>query len=269
VSWLRDFSQRHVAPVERNIDNDAPGALRNELVDLFFDLAERSFRGEGVAQIQPGAIHDITGLMLGVGIAGQPYGGYKVRVARDIGNAPWPRVYDWISRLWPEYERAGFGVPFREGVNTVLAANGVVWDLNETGHLERVLAEPLRQQVNAASTALAAPEFAAAREVFELALQAFNDRPRRDRDACANAYDALESAAKIRHNMPAATFGQVLDGVRQRGALSESVVRLLRATEVFGHNTFRHGMVDPFALSAAEVDFVFTNCAGAILVFAR
>jgi len=46
VSWLRDFSQRHVAPVERNIDNDAPGAMRNELVDFFFDLAERSFRGE-------------------------------------------------------------------------------------------------------------------------------------------------------------------------------------------------------------------------------
>ena len=269
MSWLRDFSQRHVAPVERNIDNDAPGAMRNELVDFFFDLAERSFRGEGVGQIQPGAIHDITGLMLGVGIAGQPYGGYKVRVARDIGNAPWPRVYDWISRLWPEYERAGFGVLFREGVNTVLAANGVVWDLNETGHLERILEEPLRQQVIAASAVLAAPEFVAAREVFELGLQAFNDRPRRDRDACANAYDALESAAKIRHNMPAATFGQVLDAVRQRGALSESVVRLLRAIEVFGHNTFRHGMVDPFALSAAEVDFVFTNCAGAILVFAR
>jgi hypothetical protein len=103
---------------------------------------------------------------------------------------------------------------------------------------------------------------------FELGLKAFNDRPRRDRDACANAYDALESAAKIRHNMPAATFGQVLDAVRQNGALSESVVRLLRAIEVFGHNTFRHGMVDRL-LSATEVDFVFTNCAGAILVFAR
>ena len=36
--------------------------------------------------------------------------------------------------------------------------------------------------------------------------------------------------------MPAATFGQVLDAVRQNGALSESVVRLLRAIEVFGHN---------------------------------
>jgi hypothetical protein len=264
VGWIREFSQRHLERVQRNIDDDAPRPMRRELVDFFFHLA-----GDSMGRIDPGRIHDVTGLMLGVGIAGNPYGGYVVRVARDIDNAPWPRVYDWISRLWPEYERVGLSVPFREGVNAILAANGVVWDLNEAGRLERILAEPLRQRVNEASRVLAAPEFAAAREVFDLALQAFHDRPRRDRDACANAYDALESAAKIRHNMPGATFGQVLDAVRQGGVLNESVVRLLRAIEVFGHNTFRHRMVDPFALSAAEVDFVFTNCAGAILVFAQ
>ena len=35
MGWIRDFTQRHLEPVERNIDNDAPGAMRNELVDFF------------------------------------------------------------------------------------------------------------------------------------------------------------------------------------------------------------------------------------------
>jgi hypothetical protein len=84
MGWIRDFTQRHLEPVERNIDNDAPRAMRNELVDFLFDLADQSLHGQGVGQIQPGRIHDVTGLMLGVGIAGNPYGGYIVRVARDM-----------------------------------------------------------------------------------------------------------------------------------------------------------------------------------------
>jgi hypothetical protein len=120
-----------------------------------------------------------------------------------------------------------------------------------------------------AAALLAAPEFEGARQTFELALQAFNDRPRRDRDACANAYDALESAAKARHNMPDATFGEVLNAVNRQGVLNEPTVRLLRSIEVFGHNTLRHGRIEAFRFSSAEVDFVFTTCVAAILVFSR
>jgi hypothetical protein len=268
MNWIRDFGQRHLAPVPRIIDDAAPDGMRNELVDLAFDVSERSLREERRAQIHPVAIHNTTGLMLGEGIAGQPYGGYQVRVARDIGRAEWPRVYDWISRFWEIFDRAGFGPDFRNGVNVILAANGVVWDLDGEGHIVRILPGPLGNQINSAHAALAAPEFAAAREVFDLALRAFNDRPRRERDACANAYDALESAAKIRFNMPAATFGEVLSSAARDGTLTQPVVRLLRAIEVFGHGTFRHGMAEPFALRPGEVDFVFTGCASAILVFA-
>jgi len=234
MNWIRDFGRRHLA----------------------------------LARVEPVTIHNVTGLMLGVGIAGQPYGGYEVRVARDIRRADWPRVYDWISRFWTIFEPAGFGHDFRLGVNAILAANGVVWDLDEAGHLARILPAPLGEQVNAAHAALGAPEFAAAREVFELALQAFNDRPRRDRDACANAYDALESAAKIHFDMPASTFGEVLNQAGRDAALTPPIVRLLRAIESFGHGTFRRGMAEPFALRPGEVDFVFASCAGGILVFA-
>ena len=92
---------------------------------------------------------------------------------------------------------------------------------------------------------------------------------RRDRDACGNAYDALESAAKTKYNMPNATFGDVLTAVSRQGALNGATVRLLRAVEVFGHNTFRHGRIEPFNCGPVEVDFVFTTCVTGILVFAR
>ena len=232
-------------------------------------MSERSFLGEGIRQIQPSALHEITGLMLGLHVAADPNGGYKIRVARDIRNADWPRVYDWILRLWPVFQQAGFAGPFEEGVNTILAAYGVVWDFRDTGAFERVMPAPLLQQITLAATLLAAPGFEGARQTFELALQAFNDRPRRDRDACANAYDALESAAKTRHNMPDATLGEVLNYVSRQRALNEATVRLLRGIEVFGHNTFRHGRIEPFDFSPAEVDFAFTSSIAAILAFSR
>lgn len=116
---------------------------------------------------------------------------------------------------------------------------------------------------------MAAPGFEGARQTFELALEAFNDRPRRDRDACANAYDALESAAKTKFEMPAATFGEVLTAASRQGVINEATVRLVRGIEVFGHNTFRHGRIEPFNFSANEIDFVFTACAAGILVFSR
>ena len=264
MHWIRDFSRQHVAAPERNVDNDAPREMRGELVDFFFRLANDSG-----GQIQPRAIYEATGLMLGVGLTANPYGGYPARVSRDINGANWWRVYDWISRLWQEFERVGLADQFREGVNVVLGAHGVVWELDGAGHWQRILAEPLRQQVALGIAELGADEFAPALDLFNAATDAFNARPRRDRDACANIYGALESVAKVVFQMPNATFGQVLDRVRQRGTISEPIQRFLRDVEVMRHNAFGHGMAAQFALSAAEVDFVYTVCAAAIPVFTR
>jgi hypothetical protein len=104
MGWLRDFTQNHLAPLERAIDDDAPRQMRDELVDFFFHLAEVSN-----GQVQPRALYEATGLMLGAGITANPYGGYPARVSRDIGNAFWARVYDWISRMQQLFERAGMG----------------------------------------------------------------------------------------------------------------------------------------------------------------
>jgi len=116
MHWIRDFSRQHVEARERNVDNDAPREMRGELVDFFFRLAIDSN-----GQVQPRAIYEATGLMLGAGLAANPYGGYPARVSRDIGRADWWRVYDWISRLWQEFERSGLADQFREGVKDFIA----------------------------------------------------------------------------------------------------------------------------------------------------
>jgi hypothetical protein len=264
MSWIREFSQHHVTARERNVDNAAPDEMRGELVDFFFQLVNQSS-----GQLQPRAIYEATGLMLGAGITAHPYGGYPGRVLRDIRGADWWRVYDWVSRLWHEFDRVGLAGQFRDGVNVVLAAHGVVWELDGAGHWERILPEPLRHQVAAAIAVLANERFAPACELFNAATEAFNARRRRDRDACSNAFDALESVAKIVLNMANATFGQVLDEVRRRGTLNEDVQRLLRDVEVIRHNNFGHGMAGPFRLNGPEVDFVYTLCAAGILAFTR
>ncbi len=79
----------------------------------------------------------------------------------------------------------------------------------------------------------------------EAASEAFDARPRRDRDACSNAFDALESIAKVRFGMPAATFGQVLAHIRQNGRLNGQIIGVLEAVKHIAKTAnFGHGMVD-------------------------
>jgi hypothetical protein len=264
MHWIRDFSRRHGPASERDRDNEAPREMRGELVDFVFQLAS-----ESNGQLEPRVIYEATGLMLGTGLTANPYGGYPGRVLRDLGNAEWWRVYDWISRMWLEFDRAGLTGQFRHGVNTVLAAHGLIWELDAVGRWERILPEPLSQQVTAAIGGLGKARYTPARDLFDLAVEAFNSRPRRDRDACSNAFAALESVAKIDLDMPNATFGQVLDEVRRRNSVNEHVQRLLRDVELLRHNSFGHGMTQPFPLNGAEVDFVYVVCAAGILLFAR
>jgi hypothetical protein len=59
----------------------------------------------------------------------------------EARHADWPRVYDWIIRLWPVFQQAGFGAEFVEGVNRVSAAYGVVWDFRDTGSFGNLKAQ--------------------------------------------------------------------------------------------------------------------------------
>lgn len=264
MNWIRDFGnlEGHEPPA-RNVE-DAPNGMRQELIDLIFGLAEQNPEA-----LLAERLHRIVGQSLGIGIAGQPYGGFRYACGRDINRADWPRVYDLISRLWPEFLRAGLNDQYREGVNRILSGYAAAWDLSDEGRLRRVLPPPAIAQINAAFHELDDPRFAAASALLNNARDAYDDRPRRERDACSNIFDAMESTAKVIYDMPQSTFGQVLAHIRQTGALNEQIVGLLDALNALRNRNFGHGMAAPFNLRPADVDFTYLSCIGAILLFAR
>jgi hypothetical protein len=266
MSWIRDFSARegHLPPL-RNVDDSAPDRMRQELVDAFYVVANGAAGGLDADR----DLYLIIEQSLGVQAAGNPQSGRRQRVGRDIASAEWQRVYDLIVRLWVEFRRVGLHEVYRENVNRILAAHGVVWDLGADAHLHRVMPPPVTEQVTAVITELNQPQFEPARLLFNAAREAFDARPRRDRDSCSNAFDALESIAKVRFGMPDAAFGQVLVHLRQNDLLNGQVLGILEAINTLRNRNFGHGMVAPFALCPEEVDFTYLSCLAGILLFAR
>lgn len=265
---IRDFSGREAGALpERNVE-DAPERMRLELIDLFFGLLEDQphpfpVRGEH--------LYRIIGQSLGSRPAVDPYGGFRHAAAEEITDVEWVRVYDLISRLWREYQRVGLDEQFVRGVNQILAGYGSAWELHPNGRLHRVLPVAAQRQVEAAFTELQAARYASALLLLNQANDAYSERPRRDRDACANVFDAMESVAKERYAMPHSSFGQVIHHLTQigGGGFSEDTLTDLRALNALRNHHFGHGMLAPFDLSAAEVDFVYLSCIAVILLFTR
>lgn len=112
-------------------------------------------------------------------------------------------------------------------------------------------------------------QFAPALALMHAARDAFDDRPRRDRDACANIFDSLESVAKEVFSMPNATFGSVLKHVRQINAFHSEITSVLESINTLRNHKFGHGMTTTFDLSTGEVDFTYLSCIGAIIVLAQ
>ncbi|MDH4318533.1 MAG: hypothetical protein OEV64_09105 [Desulfobulbaceae bacterium] len=248
----------------RNVDADAPLGMRQELTDLFFHIAEHNSPPLDVELLQR-----VICQSLGTKAPGNPYGGFRYAAGRDIDKAEWPRVYDLICRLWLEFESAGVDEEFHQGVNRILSGYGVVWELTKKGHLQRHLPPHASSLVEIAFTQLSAPQFSSSLSLIMAAQEAFDDRPRRDRDACANIFDALESVAKQVFNMPNATFGNVLKNVRKRKAFQGEIISVLESINTLRNRKFGHGMTTPFDLSTGEVDFTYLSCIGAIILFAN
>lgn len=265
MNWVRDFTAAHQPNPLRNVEDASP-EMRQELVDVFFGIAEQSTGAVGEERL-----HRTISQSLGLAPAGNPYGGYRYAIGRDIvrQEVQWPRVYDLLGRLWPIYQGAGLHQVYREAVNRVLAAHSTAWELSEEGRIQRVMPAAAQAQIQAVIAELAPPNFAPALALVNAARDAYDDRPRRDRDAAANAFDALESIAKITYALPNATFSQVLDEVQRRGRMNEQIVATLRALNTLRNRNFGHGMAALFTLTAAEVDFVYMTCFGAILLFVR
>lgn len=135
---FRDFSSSdECQSVARTIDADAPLEMRQELIDLIFHIAEHNS-----SDLSDERMHRIICQSLGEGASGKPYGGFRYAAGRDLNNPDWPRVYDLICRIWPEFKKLGIKkivtgpsmevvhkgpvIDYREGVNRILSAYGVV-----------------------------------------------------------------------------------------------------------------------------------------------
>ena len=248
----------------RAIDNDAPQPMRQQILAIAYELLPDCHGAFTEEQLYYGIEQT-----LGQNAAGNPMAGWRQRLGRDLGNADWPRVYDVVCWLWDRFQRAGLHEMFSNNANEVLAANGVVWDLGADGRLHRVLPAAARAQIDATIQELSDAAYAPALTLFNTSRDAYDHRPRRDRDACANAFDAMESVAKIKYNRPHDTFGQLKNYIEQNDLLRQEIVDIFTAMNQLRNGHFGHGMAVQFALTAAEVDFVYLTCIGSILLLRR
>jgi len=264
VSWVRGFSGHSGDGSGAREVEDAPEPMRHELVDFFFSIAEHH-----PEELPPEHVYRATCQSLGIHAAGVPYGGYRYATGRDIRRIDWPRIYDVIVRLWPDFDRQGFGHKYREGVNRILAAYLTAWELDDQGRLYRILPGAALDQVTAAFAELQQERFAPALDLYNAARNAYDDRPRRDRDACSNMFDAMESVAKEKFQMPNSTFGQVVARIPSTGTMNTQVTNVFNALNDLRNKNFGHGMTTAFQLSPAEVDFAYLSCVGGILLLTR
>lgn len=267
MNWVRNFSDQegHVPPL-RNVE-DAPPHMRQEFVDAVYLAA-----GESNGRLDVDRDLYLTIIQsLGYEAAGNPHAGRRQRIGRDISREEtnWTRVYDLIVRLWPEFQRVGFEGVYRDATNRILTAYGSAWELQDDGRLQRVLPRAAQAQVVAAFAELGDAQYAPSLALFNSARDAYDDRPRRDREACGNVFDALESVAKIKYNRPNETFGQVKNYIVQNHLFRQEIVDVFTALNDMRNGHFGHGMAVQFDLSGPEVDFVYLNCIGSILVLTR
>jgi hypothetical protein len=248
--------------IDRSIDDDAPQGFRQELIDAVYLIFER------MHEFDESRLHKIITQSLGFAPSGQPYGGFRYALSRDIRNASWERVYDLIIRLREELP-ASLQEEYRTVINQLLAGYRIVWDLGADGQLHRILPPVIQNQIEAAFRELSQPRFSSSLHSFQEGINAYNDRPQRGRDACKNLFDALEAVAKEIFNLPSGTFGNVLNEARRQHSIANETIGILQKLYDMANNHFRHGMTTPFSLKSAEIDFIYGMCVSGILLFIR
>ena len=262
----RDFSASgEFSLPERNVDDDAPLNMRAEWIGQVFYRATSSLSGSPTVK----QVYDTINSALGIpDPAVDPNGGLQKRATTHLNSVHWIRFYDLVVLFWKIFKAEGEEGDYRDGVNKLLGSYGIVWELSADGKLERVLPVTVAQELSAAVQELQQPDYEPAAELMAHARDAFNDVPRRGRDAAANAFDAMEAAAKVRMGMPSATFGAALDAARDKKLVDTFIYDVLKKVEVVRHNHLGHGMTTTFALSNHEVDLIYVTSALGARLFA-
>lgn len=267
---IRGFSSQETPVVGARDVQEAPDQMRQEFVAALYAVAAETASPFAAQSLDvDDDLYFVIEQTLGEVAAGNPMGGRRQRIGRDIARTSWSRFYDLVVALWPYFLRRNVHEQYRVAVNRLLAAYRIAWELRDDGHLHRVLPQPMVAQVNVAFAELSDPRYSGALALAIAARDAYDARPRRDRDACGNAFDAMESAAQTRLQMSGRRFDDVVAAVRVRGMFHPSTVDVLEKVNALRHRTFGHGTTGPFALSPAETDFVYLSCMSGIILFVR
>src|ERR1035441_5408681 len=124
---IRSFSSQFDDKSEnRSIDNDAPDGLRQEYIDAVYLLFERQPRG--FSREDERRLYHVITQSLGFQSSGEPYGGFRYAVGRDVNKADWKRFYDLIVRVGAEVPPI-FAAEYRSLVNQLLASYRIAWEL--------------------------------------------------------------------------------------------------------------------------------------------
>ena len=254
----------------RNIDNDAPAGFRLEILDSILELADATAANHYERNhVKDGKLYRVLKQSMGLAQApDSPMNGFRSGAARQVRDLPWQRVYDLVCRWWREFP-AEYQGEYVQRVNNLLASYRIAWELRADGTLHRFLPVPVQAQIDVAFVELRSQRFQAADILLRSALDAYDERPQRGRDACKNAMDALESVGKIAFSMPTRTFGDVLNEMRRQQRPAPETITVLQRLYDIANNHFRHGMVAPFTLLSPEVDFVMGTCMAGILLIVR
>lgn len=241
--------------------------MRQQLLVAFYEGSEPDLHGHyGQLSVDDDLYLIISGV-LGVAAAGNPQPNRRQRMMRDLNHCQdWRLVYEVVGALWPQYHCRNRHDLYRTAVNRVLAMHGIAWDLGADGVLHRVLPTAAQVQVVALFEELAQPQLAGAHSLAAAAQEAYDARPRRDRDACSNMFDAMEEVAKVKTGLRGRPFGDVVTEMRRRG-FAPGMADLLNQVNGLRNQTFGHG--NDVVMNRAEVDFTYLLCVGGTLMFAR
>lgn len=259
-----EFAREHTAQLGRTIE-DAPQEMRRQLVDALYRAADAPIFDATRISVNDD-LYPAISLMLGVQPVRVMHDAYAQRIGKNLGDTSWPMVFEVVVAMFQRLARFGRGDVFRDAVNAIFAMHGVAWDLGADGRLHRALPEGVQTQVAAMFAELADPRYDGARRLAQTAQAQYDARPRQDRDACSNIFDALEELAKVKLGMQGRGFGDVIAEMRRRN-ITPGLADVLDRLNGMAHQTFRHG--NNIVIEPAVVDFIYLTCVGGILMFAR
>lgn len=268
------FSQRHgFAPEPETMPDDhLPEWVRTTVIGAIQDFMAEGVRATSL-DIYP-AIRPYVSQVLGKMAPVNPMGGPSVYYVPAILRAcEWWQFYDIVEKI----AKLVLGRlddqhldDFARRIDAILAAEGIVWQLQGTVVTRRF--EPVTQEaIQKAHALLAAPKYRGPDEQFAKAIGHLNRRPQPDMENCVkDAVGALEAMA----NIVSGTQGQQLNVLIDREPIRSQLHPTIRQCieKVYAYRGaapgVSHGLVGEPTVSVDEAQWVLHMVASTLVLVA-